>query len=102
MECSEAISAHYRNKEEYIIKANNVGSFYKYVNNCLSHKGRIPFLKTADGSLANTDIEKAELLQQRFKSVFTTDDCCNPVMDKLVKSNVHLSAVDFSPELVLK
>ena len=47
-------------------------------------------------------MEKAELLQQRFKSVFVTDNCCNPVMDRLVNSNVHLSDVDFAPQLVFK
>jgi len=102
VQCSEAISAYYRSKEIDVISSNNIGSFYKYVNNCLSHKGRIPSLKRADGSMANTDMEKAELLQQRFKSVFVSDNCCNPVMDRLVNSNVHLSDVDFTPELVFK
>ena len=59
-------------------------------------------MKRADGSMANTDMEKAELLQQRFKSVFVTDNFCNPVMDRLVNSNVHLSDVEFTPELVFK
>jgi len=102
VECSEAISDYYRNKEVDIIKSNNIGSFYKYVNNCLSHKGRIPSFKKSDGSMANTDMEKAELLQEGFKSVFSTDDFCNPVMDRLVKPNVHLSDVDFTPDLVFK
>jgi len=58
VQCSEAISAYYRSKEIDVISSNNIGSFYKYVNNCLSHKGRIPSLKRADGSMANTDMEK--------------------------------------------
>jgi len=31
-------------------------------------------------------MEKAELLHERFKIVFSTDGCCNPVMDRLVNS----------------
>ena len=60
MECSEAIFAYYRSKEADIISSNNTGSFYKYANSCFSHKNRIPLLKLADGSMANTDMEKAE------------------------------------------
>jgi len=37
VECSEAISDYYRNKELDIIKSNYINSFYKYVKKIVSH-----------------------------------------------------------------
>ena len=61
-------------KEEKIIKANNLGAFYRYINNKLSHGNGITPLFDTNGNLITSEIEKANLLNDYFKSVFTIDN----------------------------
>jgi len=58
--------------------------------------------ESLDMACGSYEIDSTELLQRRFKSIFSTDDCCNPVLEWLVKPNIHLSDVDFTPDLVFK
>ena len=46
----------------------------------MTNRGRIPSLKRPDGSFANNDFERAEVLQQHFKSIFVVDDGSNPTI----------------------
>ena len=61
-------------REEKIINANNLGAFYRYVNNKLSNNNGIAHLFDNNGNLITSDIDKANLLNDYFKSVFITDD----------------------------
>ena len=60
--------------EERIIKANNLGEFYRYINNKLSHGNGIAPLFDTNGNLITSEIEKTNLLNDYFKSVFTIDN----------------------------
>ena len=60
--------------EEKIIKANNLGAFYRYINNKLNHGNDIAPLFDTNGNLITSEIEKANLLNDYFKSVFTIDN----------------------------
>jgi len=55
-----------------------------------------------DGSFANNDFERAEVLQQHFKSVFVVGDGSNPTIARMVPDNVNLGDVDFTPNGVFK
>ena len=82
-QCRAAISACYCDKENEIVNSGNVGNFYKYINSRLSCKGRIPSLQKPDGSMAVSDSEKAEVLQQQFKNVFTMDNGVSHVLNNV-------------------
>ena len=72
---------------------NNNKLFWRYVNSQRSTKASIPNLQRKDGSMATTDDEKAEVLNQQFSSVFTraySSDIpdfdpypCNSLLDKI-------------------
>ena len=56
---------------------NNNKLFWRYVNSQRSTKASIPNLQRKDGTMATTDEEKAEVLNQQFSSVFTREDTSN-------------------------
>ena len=63
---------------------NNNKLFWRYVNSQRQTKASIPDLQRPDGSLASTDTEKANILNNQFLSVFTREDTTNiPEFDPL-------------------
>ena len=89
-------------KESAIVDSGNIKSFYNYANKKLKNRHDIAPLKRADGSFATDNLEKAEILQSQFGSVFSADDNSNPAFDKLVDKNVGLNSVAFPVDTVLK
>ena len=88
--------------EAKLVESGNLGSFYKYVNKKLNGSNGIATLRDDEVNLLTANAEKAELLNNYFCSVFTTD---NGVIDssKLPEKIPHLlSPVCFTPDLVLK
>ena len=67
------------NKEKSIAKEakTNPKLFFQYVNSKLKPKEKVSSLLKEDGSLTNNDLEKAELLNSFFGSVFTKEDVNN-------------------------
>ena len=55
----------------------NVNAFWRYVNSSRKSKKSIPDLIKPDKSKATTDLEKAEVLNSQFSSVFTSEDLSN-------------------------
>ena len=81
---------------------NNNKLFWRYINSQRQSKTSIPDLKRPDGSLATTDIEKAEILNNQFSSVFTREDTTNiPEFDPLPYSS-PLNNIQISPTEVKK
>ena len=81
---------------------NNNKLFWRYVNSNRTTKAAISDLLKDDGTLATTDQEKAEVLNQQFSSVFTrenTDDI--PVLDDL-PCQTSLSTINVTVEGVEK
>ena len=72
--CNSLLRQHQKDAERDIIDANNVGTFYKYVNNRLGNKSGVSPLCGPDGKLVTNDYSKAELLNRSFASVGVTDD----------------------------
>ena len=83
------------------IRTNNK-LFWRYVNSQRQSKTSIPDLQRPDGSMASSDIEKAEILNNQFVSVFTKEDTSNiPEFDPHpVTSN--LNTIQITPEIVKK
>ena len=77
-DCKLAILNYDKEREERILQSNNLGSFFRFVNQKLSSKSGIAPLLTPGGHLATTDLENAELLNEYFESAFTIDNGVNP------------------------
>ena len=53
-------------------------SFWKYVKSQTKYNESIPKLQKVDGTFVETDLDKAEVMNLFFSSVFTKDDASNP------------------------
>jgi hypothetical protein len=73
-ECKTLILEFDKKRETKLLESNNLGAFYKFINNKLSNKSGVASLKSRDGILLNSDLDKANLLNSYFESVFTTDN----------------------------
>ena len=73
-ECCDAILKFDIDRENRMLQTNNLGVFYKFVNNKLNNRSGIAPLKDAHGNLLMNDDEKAVLLNIYFHSAFTIDN----------------------------
>jgi len=102
IECRNMIQKHELAKEAKVISADNIGSFYKFVNNQLTCSSGIATLIDNAGNAVTTDTDKAELLNQYFGSVCMKDDGQLPYFKQIVPDDVKLNSVDFSISAVLR
>ena len=78
-----------------------MGSFYRFVNKKLSSTTGIAPLKDHSGDILFSDVEKAELLNQYFVSVFTVDDGnIPPFKSRLPSSSPGINDINTSPAAV--
>lgn len=77
----------------------NPKSFWKYVKSQTKYSDSIPNLKKDDSSFAETDKDKAELLNSFFSSVFTKDDNLHPNLPTRNYNSI-LSDMECTPEEV--
>jgi len=90
-------------KEAKVISADNIGSFYKFVNNRLTCSTGIATLTDNAGSAVTNDTDKTELLISRpILAVCTRDDGQLPYFKQIVPDDVKLNSVDFSISAVLR
>ena len=89
--------------EERMVKSNNLGAFYRFVNNKLNNSGIAP-LYDLKGNLLTSDEDKAQLLNDYFKSVFTTDDGNLPFFPSRFPPKVHeiIDDIQITPEIINK
>jgi len=93
-DCKNAVRKHEIYKERKVIESNNLGAFYNHVNKRLTSRSSVGTLLTPDGVAAETDVDKAELLNDYFSSVCTTDDGNQPEFATLA-SDDGISHVSF-------
>ena len=74
--------------------------FFKFVNARLKNSKTAPFLNNGNGTDIYEDIDKANLFNDYFASVFTTDDGLLPYFN--VRSEGSLHHVIFSEEIVFQ
>ena len=90
-------------REEKIIKANNLGSFFKFVNGKLSSNDGIAPLFDESGNLIMSDNGKANILNDYFKSVFTIDDGVLPQFPSRFRHTIDtINDVDINPEIICR
>ena len=77
----------------------NPKGFWRYAGTRLRTKTRVEDLEAVDGTMAREDHEKANLLNQYFHSVFTTEDSLMPSPPPVFAGSC-LKDVDISPAAV--
>ena len=100
IQCKEAIRDHEIEQETKIIKSDNLGTFYKFVNNRLSHPSGIGVLYNSNGDPVIEDREKAELLNAYFESVYVEDNGVLPECESRVSEGVKIDSVTFNSEII--
>ena len=80
----------------------NCKAFWKYAGSNRKLKRAIPKLLKKDGSTAESDLDKAEVLNSQFASVFTKEDLVNvPEFENLDMPST-LSSITVTEEILLK
>ena len=100
IECKNEILKFDTENEEKLLKANNLGAFYRFVNKKLSNHSGIAPLKSVDGSLVTDDDDRANLLNSYFESVFTHDDGSTPSFPSRLPDNTHVSDINTSLQTI--
>ena len=78
--CHLLISCHQIAMEKKVIHSGNLGKFYKFVNRKLSCKSGVGPLRSSDGSIVVSDVDKASLLNEYLASVCTIDNGIIPTI----------------------
>ena len=98
-ECKAAILKYDIDCEEKILNSNNFGAFYKFVNKKLTSSSGVAPLINSEGILISADIDKANLLNKYFESVFIQDDGNLPTFPSRFPTVNHdtISDIQISP-----
>ena len=59
--------------ERKVVESGNKNEFYKFINTRIEQKAKLSVLVGANGAIAKSDIDRAELLAETFSSTFSTD-----------------------------
>jgi len=86
-------------RERRMLNANNVGAFYKFVNNKVGRNHGVGPL-SMNNVIFTSDWDKAAILNQYFESVFTNDN--NILPDFPMRVNDCIDDIHVSPSIVLK
>ena len=102
-ECKLEIFKFDSDREEKFLQVNNLGAFYMFINKKLSSKSGVAPLRNPDNILVTDDVDKADLLNEYFQSVFTTDDgTLPPFPSRLESDNTKISDITISPRYYWK
>ena len=101
-ECRILVREYTLTKEKEVIDADNLGKFYRFVNNKMTCKSGVGALRDNDHKLVVDDKHKADLLNNFFASVGSDDDGNDIALDREVPDNVCLESVSFSPQVISK
>ena len=97
--CKNAIDKFHSTKELALVRKNNLGSFFSFINNRLKSYVTSAGLKMDDGSITTDPSMKAEVFNKFFGSVFTADDGLRSDVKNRVVDDV-LNTVTFTPNIV--
>ena len=77
----------------------NLSRFYSYANSKFKNISVIPSLARSDGTVATSDLDKCNLLNKYFVSVFTTDD---GILPSLAHQSPVTASVTFTCDRVCR
>jgi len=101
-ECKKAVHDYDLHQEMRVIKANNTGQFFKFINRKLGRSHNIGILAPSSGKSATTDAEKADVLNSFFSSVNIADNSQLPGFGARVPKRVTKDNVIFTPNVLQK
>jgi hypothetical protein len=84
------------------VLSGDVNNLYRFVNRKVKSKTGVLPLKNDRGNIVVTDVDKAQLLNDKFASVYTVDDGNLPPRSRSVSKDVCKSDVDLSENVVLQ
>ncbi|XP_012561053.2 uncharacterized protein LOC105846644 [Hydra vulgaris] len=102
-QCSDSIRKYHGAKELKMIRKDNLGSFFNFVNGKLKTCSKLNDICRSDNTLCHDKEEISCIFNNFFASVFTVDNGLSPKFTDRV--NVHstcLSSINFSPSRVKK
>jgi len=79
-----------------IIKSNNLGKFYRYINKRLTYRRELGALIDTDGTIVVDDNKKATLFNNYFASVGVVDDNITPFCDLVLNSDNAIDTIEFT------
>ncbi len=98
--CDLAIRRFYDRNERLVLTSGNSSRFFRYVQRKKTVRQAVPPMRRFDGTLAISDSDKAQVLNNFFSSVFTTDNRTSPAFP--ARTNATLSRIDFPLCAVVK
>ena len=96
-ECRIAVANYSCTQEINLLRKNNLGSFYRFVNGKLTSKSPTTSIRLPNGTLTDDPLTKSKIFNDFFSSVFTTDNGINPPMASRVPQGVELSSIEITP-----
>jgi len=102
VEYKNALEDMFQEQEIRVLNSGDVNGLYRFVNRNLKCKNDILPLKNDRGNIVVTDVEKAQLLNDNFGSVYTEDNGVLPVFPRVVSENVYKCDVTLSEDAVLR
>ena len=100
LKCRNLLRDYETKREQKVIERNNAGCFYRFVNNKLSCKRGLGALSDNKGGVIVSDAERADLLNNYFSSVCTTDNGTMPTVERSVPADVEIESIEFTPSKV--
>jgi len=94
--CKDLVHSYEKDCELRILEANNIGAFYRFVNKRLRNKTGISPLHDSSGHLITDDAIKADLLNNYFASVSTTDNGILPTSVSICHCTHKLEHIVFT------
>jgi len=101
-QCRKALHDYEIAKEMRVINSNNVGRFYKHINNRLSCHSGIGVLRNEDGTVFTNDNDKASLLNEYFCDACTCDNGQLPDFARVAPLDANLSEIIFTTDNIAK
>lgn len=89
-----------KKEEEHIIRSNNLGLFYRHINNRIQYRTHIGALIDSTGVVATSDKVKANMFNNYYASVGVTDDGKIPSCSYITVTDV-LETVSFTKSSII-
>ena len=98
---STAVKLFHAAKERELLRKNNLGSFYRFVNRKIgSSDSTLGPIRNSSGDIVEDPVAKSNIFNEFFSSVFTADNGTVPTFEKRVSENVEFRNVNFTPAIV--
>ena len=96
--CRYLMQQYEMKREQNVIECNNAGTFFNFINNKLLCKRGLGALKNDNGDLITDDGDRANLLNDYFASMGTSDNGIIPDLERVVPEKSNLENIEFTSD----